>query len=265
MYTRAVIYPYKLGSHSAYDLAKELDTICVRPNGKFRPSRRTLILNWGSRHLPNWWGPLASSTMLNKPQYVENASAKDKTFRVLADNGLSEIVVPWTLSRSTADGWLRNPVYGSKLNAVVCRTLTRSSSGNGVVLATKPDELVTAPLYTRYVPKSHEFRVHVFNGQVLDVQEKRKQKEFEGKFDKYIRNHPRGWVFCRVGLECPDSVKDAAVRAVTALGLHFGAVDIGYDAKFGAKIYEVNTAPGLEGQTIPAYGKAVKAYLKQAL
>jgi hypothetical protein len=264
LYTRAVIYPYKLGSHSALELAEALNTICVRPNGKFRPSPRTLVVNWGSRNLPNWWGPLAASTTLNRPQYVENASAKDKTLRVLRDNGLQEVIVPFTHNRADAERWLRSPVFGPKFNAVVCRTLTRANSGNGVVVATKPEDLVQAPLYTRYVPKEREFRVHVFNDTVIDVQEKKKAKDFTGTFDKYIRNHPRGWVFCRIGVNVPDPVRDAAQHAVSALGLQFGAVDIGWDGKIGPRIYEVNTAPGLEGQTIKAYADAIRNHISHS-
>jgi glutathione synthase/RimK-type ligase-like ATP-grasp enzyme len=45
-----------------------------------------------------------------------------------------------------------------------------------------------------------------------------------------------------------------------ALGLDFGAVDIIQDDGGNFYVLEVNTAPGLEGQTIKSYAEGFNAY-----
>lgn len=256
-YTRAVIYPYG-PSNGARALAQQLGTICVRANGTYRPRPGDLIVNWGNGKVPNWLTQGSLGQMLNKPQYISNASDKIRTFEILSARGVP--TVDWTRDRAVAANWLRNPKYGRDLNAVVCRTLTRASAGRGIVLAKKPEELVSAPLYTRYTPKSAEYRLHTFRkGGVIDVQQKKRSQDFVDEEDnKYIRNHDRGWVFCRQGVSAPQSAIRAAEDAILALGLDFGAVDLGSHPDYGTFVYEVNTAPGLEGTTLESYARAIR-------
>lgn len=267
MFTKVRIYPYRMASQSAGALAEalrslDIDARRVRSSGIYRPRPRHLIVNWGSSDMPNWYTLAAGAAMLNKLPYVRNASEKGRTFELLSSSGCP--VVPFTSRRDVAAEWLANRYYGGNLNAVVCRTLTRANSGRGIVLAKTPEELVPAPLYTRYVPKVKEFRVHVFADRgMIDVQEKRKINGFtetEG-INKYIRNHPNGWVFCRENVEVPPEVVNVAERAVLALHLDFGAVDLGWHPEYGTYIYEVNTAPGLEGQTLTNYAQTIRSLL----
>jgi glutathione synthase/RimK-type ligase-like ATP-grasp enzyme len=70
-----------------------------------------------------------------------------------------------------------------------------------------------------------------------------------------IRNHDNGWVFARVGIEPTQAVLDSAMLAVGALGLDFGAVDIATTRNNEKPIvvFEINTAPGIEGTTLEKY------------
>lgn len=55
----------------------------------------------------------------------------------------------------------------------------------------------------------------------------------------------------------PSAGISVAEEAVDALGLDFGAVDLA--TRTGTKdivVWEVNTAPGLEGPELPAWGRA---------
>ena len=153
-----------------------------------------------------------------------------------------------------------SPKYPGRKHAILCRTLTRANSGRGIILAETPEQLVPAPLYTRYVPKQDEYRIHVFRELgVIDVQQKRRNSEVSSEDrDPYIRNHDAGWVFCREEIHPPQAVLNVAVNSVLALGLDFGAVDIGFHNNIGVCVYEVNTAPGLEGQTLTNYINAFK-------
>jgi len=257
---RVFVYPYKLVSGSAKNLASKLGTKRLKEQGNYIWHPNHTIINWGNSRLPRWATPNAMRKILNKPQFVENASDKIKTFQVLHEAGVP--IPKFTQSRAEAERWLTGDAqFRKKLKAVVCRTLTRANSGRGIVLAKTGAEMVNAPLYTLYTPKEKEFRVHVVNGQIIDTQEKRRpQGAAEDAFNKYIRNHEQGWIFCRENVTLPDACRDAAIRAVEALHLNFGAVDMGYHSVHGVAVYEVNTAPGLEGQTLVNYANAFRTY-----
>lgn len=261
--TKVYVYPYKLGSHSAVLLAGELGTVRLRENGKYIYRPNHLIVNWGNGRVPSWATASAYTHMLNKPQNVSIASDKIRTFQRL-QQVMPNDIPPFTTSKQQASQWLSQPIYGNKKNAVVCRTLTHANSGRGIVLASTPGELVAAPLYTRYKPKTQEFRIHA-NSRfgIVDRQEKKKKTGAEPtELGKYIRSHNNDWVFCREGINVPEAVEDAAERALSALGLEFGAIDIGFHPELGVSVYEINTAPGIEGQTLNNYVNVIRRYLQ---
>jgi glutathione synthase/RimK-type ligase-like ATP-grasp enzyme len=163
----------------------------------------------------------------------------------------------FTTDRDTAAGWIRD---GS---IVVCRTLLRSSEGRGIVVAEAEDQLVAAPLYTRYVKKKKEFRVHVLNGNVIDVQEKRKKREFNYERDTRIRNLANGYVFCRDSLHRVQALDDLALAACRALGYTLGAVDVGWNERNNHYfVLEVNATPGMEGTTLQNYANEIVNWYK---
>lgn len=262
--TKLLIYPYNLGSKSARVLSGELATKRIRGNGSYVFKPRHLIINWGNSKQPAWGTQEAYANMLNKPQFVKNAAEKARTFQLLQAAGMADQLPMWTTQRNVAEQWLIHPIYGNRKNAVLCRTLTRANSGRGIVLASTVAELVPAPLYTRYKPKSTEYRVHVTARYgILDVQEKRKRTgAVVDDVTRYIRSHDNHWVFCRDGVNCPAVVLEAAEQAIHVLGLDFGAVDVGWHPQDGMAIYEVNTAPGIEGQTLANYTNVFRRYLQ---
>src|SRR3990167_5775861 len=142
---RLVVYPYALRSGSARDLARAFQSVCVRPNGTYRPSGRDIIINWGNSTVPNWYTPTYSDHLLNLPMRVAQAADKIRAFRALAEMP-GDNVPDWTTNRDIATQWLKNPIYGTRKNAVVCRTLTRASEGRGIVLASEVAAVVAAPL-----------------------------------------------------------------------------------------------------------------------
>lgn len=256
---RLSIYPYNLSSQSAKALADTLGIKRVRVAGKYRWRPGHRIINWGNSKIANWMSPVAVTNVWNKPVSVALASRKYETLVKLHASGVS--VPDFTTDVLVVLRWFINgPKYPGLKHAVLCRTLTRADSGRGIVLATKPEEVVPAPLYTRYVPKTDEYRVHLFREfGIIDVQQKKRSSEVaEEDRSKYIRNHDGGWVFCREDVSAPQVVLQAAIDSIFALGLDFGAVDIGFHPTIGACVYEVNTAPGLEGQTLINYATRFK-------
>ena len=252
MYTRLFVYPYSLSSQSARDLAINISAKRVREHGNYRYRDGHLVINWGNPRMPYWATQNAVTNMLNKPQYVNIASNKYLTLNTLALVDFTK-KPDWTTLPEMAKEWLTSPKYPGFKNAVVCRTLLRANSGRGIVLATTSDEVIPAPLYTRYVPKVKEFRIHVLGGQVRDMQQKKKPNNDTSEVNSYIRNHANGWVFCREDINVPDSCQLAALEVVALLVLDFLAVDLGWHPECGVCVYEVNTAPGLVGQTLETY------------
>lgn len=244
-----IIYPYKMASKSAKALARNLDARRVFPNGRYRFKSNHTIINWGNSNYPDWrYNPFK---MLNDPLRVSNACNKLKTFELL---NAREISIPdFTQNKTVTSWWIEQ---GHK---VFCRTSLTGHSGQGIVLATTPEEVVDALLYTKYTQCKYEYRVHVFKGQIIDFIRKKKREGVEA--NQYIRSCNNGWVFCREGVELPEEVKEQALRAIQALGLDFGAVDIGFNIRENKTyVYEVNSAPGLEGTTLQRYIQAFKEY-----
>lgn len=144
---------------------------------------------------------------------------------------------------------------------IFARTLINSTNGRGIVeFDTGAGEVVPrAPLYTEYIPKKAEYRFHVFGGKVIDIQEKRKRREFNAdNRDTRVRNVHNGYVYCRDGVDPPAGAADLAVRAVEAVGYKYGAVDLIYNQKRDqCYVLEVNSRPGLMGTTLDKYTDAI--------
>ena len=249
--SRVAIAPYKRSSRSAKLLRNALtqalgrDVLFITPErvGLCKPSR--VIINWGSSGVSD-----TKATVINPASAVSVASNKHRS---LLHFKLADVPHPeYTTDKDKAKDWIEQ---GFK---VVCRTLLTAHSGQGIVVSKQQDELVDAPLYTKYIRKQKEFRVHVFSSKILDIQEKRRSSSVDD-YHPYIRNHTNGYVFCRGGIEEPNDLRGVATSAVNALGLDFGAVDVVWnEAQNKCYVLEVNTACGLEGSTIDKYVQAIK-------
>ena len=243
------IFPYKLGSLSAKRLARTLGVLRVSPS--YNARRSDVIVNWGNSTPPHFrW----MEQDLNKPHAIALASNKLETFREFRSNSFTD-VPDWTTNPEEAQHWLD---LGLK---TYCRRLLSSHSGNGIVICNDGDRLVSAPLYTLHTKHKHEYRVHVFRNQILDVQQKKKKLGYGN--GNGIRNHSNGWIYARAEVVPSEELLSSARRAVELLGLDFGAVDIGHrliDNKFF--VFEINTAPGLEGTTLDKYAKAIYNYYR---
>ena len=134
---------------------------------------------------------------------------------------------------------------------IVARRLLRSSGGKGAVYIERGGAIIDAPLYVKYIPKRKEFRVHVHNGNVILVQEKRKRSGSNP--DKKIRSHENDWVFCTHNLVEPADLRSVALAACTAVG-HGGGVDIIWnELRNRCYALEVNSAPGLSESSALIY------------
>lgn len=118
------------------------------------------------------------------------------------------------------------------------------------------------------INKTHEWRVHVFNGEILRIARKVWPDERGPVPDTHIWNAERGWHF-RYDCDLRDSTRqdlgELAKRAVVSLGMDFGAVDIiGVRENNRRRYYalEVNSAPGVADNvhTLAAYTAAIRRW-----
>lgn len=248
-----ILFPYKNGSSGAKDLADALGIRQIkRERSRFRGSQEKLVINWGSSETTE---EVSKCQVLNKPEAVALATNKLRFFQHInfinrQGNDYCEIPLFYTSINQAAS--LIDAGY-----KVVCRTVLTGHSGEGIVIASTTGELVTAPLYVQYRPKKREYRVHVFTGEVVDVQRKARDLEVpEERVNWQVRNHDNGFVYVRDENinDIPRQVLGNALAAVRMCGLDFGAVDVIYnEATTQASVLEINTAPGLSGTTLEGY------------
>lgn len=275
---RVIIYPYKMGSQSASRLAEGLREAGVRcmkvyPDRRYNPRANDKIINWGNSTFPNWFEDLYYDYhMKNNPCIVGNASNKLSAFQIMQRAGVS--IPEFTTDEAEAQQWYLD---GHK---VIGREKLTGHSGEGIRITDdlsypqseggwdviKMREVFgrVLPLYVKYIKKAAEYRVHVFNGQVIDIQQKRKRRDIGNEEVNYqVRSHSNGWVFCRDNIDTPhDSILSNSIEAVQALGLDFGAVDVIWNNHLQqAFVLEVNTAPGLEGSTVSKYINSIRGIL----
>lgn len=239
------IRPYKMNSKSAGLLAaalsEELGYKVLRTTNPAFMKRHTII-NWGSSV------EFDAKRLINPPSMVEIASDKLATFCMLQMEEFKDMP-EWHVKKERALKWINEG------HTVYCRTLLNSKEGRGIVIATKPEEVVDAPLYTKRFVNGREYRVHVAFGEAIQVVQKKKRVGAD--VNPQIRSN-NGWVFARnLDHPVPACVVNAAIKAVNLLGLDFGAVDVVYSVKNDkACVLEVNTAPGIDQTSATIYAKA---------
>ena len=251
---KVFLLPYKTGSNGAKLLAANIGVRRIKlENSKFMPGNNKLVINWGNSR-PGF----AQGTWLNEPNCVKQAPNKYYSLEAMVAHGVP--CVEFTTYQSKANEWRIHDTM------VVARNKLTGHSGEGIELITTEQALVDSPahLFTRYFKAKDEYRVHVLDGKVIDIQQKRKRDDVSKEDANYqIRSHVNGFNFCREDVELPDVCVEASIAAIKALGLDFGAVDIRYNDKSKkCAVLEVNTAPGLEGTTIEIYTKAFTELFK---
>lgn len=244
---------------SALARAMNIKKLTKQRLAEFIPGAGKTVVNWGNSEVPE---KVSRCRVLNNPSAVNASVNKLTAFVEMEKAGVN--VPQFTQSAGLAFDWLENG------NTVVARHILRGSGGAGIqILRTlnEWDDAIDAPLYVTYIPKKSEYRVHILGGKVFDVQQKLRKRDFPDEDVNWqIRNHANGFIYGRqidiIGPHKWDKIHHEAVAAVSALGLDFGAVDIIWNDKFSeAFVLEVNTAPGLEGETVGNYAMAFHDFI----
>lgn len=243
------LYPYSPASASAKALANALG--CLRLKHEGRRIGQQVVINWGSSFIER---DLGLSIVINTPEAVAKACNKLTTLTLLQQAGVAH--PQFTEDRGEAVEWLMDGL-------VVARTVLNGHSGQGIVIMENGGGLVDAPLYTKYIKKDQEYRIHVFQGEVFFVQRKARKLDVpDDQVNWKVRNLDGGFIFANIDVVAPDDVLNNAISAVNALGLDFGAVDVMTEKGTGkAFVLECNTACGLQGTTLDKYVEQFQRFL----
>jgi predicted ATP-grasp superfamily ATP-dependent carboligase len=243
-----VINAYSVHSKSANQLA---DAMKVPLLGKFLSLTKydpgVTVINWGSGK-----ADLGTCTILNKPEAVRLAVNKLKSFKVFREAGVR--TPDWTTDVNIASGWL-------PAGKVVARARLEGRDGDGLSIHSA-GPLPPAKLYTKFIPGCTEYRVSVVGDKHVGVQKKvvvPGKPEYNHEVKTTAGGYGLHWIN---GWEhVPGAVTVEAIKAVKALGLDFGGVDVIYRQDEGARVLEVNTAPELTPTLLQRYSK----YLMEAV
>jgi hypothetical protein len=188
---------------------------------------------------------------------------------VRRDNPLfhSAIMALYNAIKHVDETWLAPP---PAVDAAEWLGRLRNHVGGGDLLnpPAQPDYWVRKERLVR------EFRVHSFEGQSIraGVKKHREGGDWDGSQGwrdsngnlgphPWIRSHEAGWRISYDGVTITRAHRDLAHAAVQALGLSFGAVDLGERVDGSLMVLEVNRAPGLEGGTVTAYSQAIQRWI----
>jgi hypothetical protein len=247
------IYAYSMGSKGANLLKEELSCQLIKREGsQFSPSPDKIVINWGASDCP------ASYNAINKN--VKGALNKGTFFDRLKGTGC---VPKFATSKLEAAATLKFPIF--------CRTKLEGKDGEGIKIAETWNDLVEAKLYTQFVDKTSEYRIHVGRGatgyEVIGAQKKIKKSVPDGE---NIPADARIWGGDVYGLVwtangqpvlIPDPVKAVVKKAFEKFPeLTFAAFDCIFNNSTGeAYVLEANTAPMGTPETMKRYAKFFKS------
>lgn len=268
------------GSRSARLLAEALG-VGLATVGSVRHTRQDrYVINWGVGIAPQRLSQ-RELTWSNTPEAVTGCSDKISTFHRLSAAGVSHVEAAYARGGMADDGQFDELILDTvsqwleQDGKIVVRHTVTGHSGAGIQIVRRGEDIPEAPLYTRYYKKQAEYRVHMFYGQPILIQQKRKQNG--GVEDSLIRTRGNGWIFTVNNLSCDERgyrdelLQLAAAAGAGAVGANHCAVDIlvkhNRDTDTGQQgmaIVEINSAPALEANsTLNAYVQAFRSKIAE--
>jgi len=206
-----------------------------------------VLVRWGSRR------QMPSSTIeLNNPTAVYNASDKLMAHSMLQNAGLSTV---WM----TTD--FDNAVQNS--DGIVLGRNRMGCGGRDIVVYHSGEHPIQQhDFYTPYLHTKREVRIHVVRDKVVRVQGK--YLDFpERAGEGLIKNYAHGYRFRSPKQELHRRRREEAIRAIQALGLDFGAVDMLVNSDRDHYILEVNTAPACSPLTARCYAGEIALQIER--
>lgn len=226
----------------------------LRYSGKSAPSAQLIAAEWDGIELVRHgaggdinWGRERADTKLNAD--ITNATNK----RVMREL-FKEHDVPMPKFYSGVADIERMPVVGRPDKHMKGRGYWKCDTMEDLLKAIRGTKRKKAATHwMEFIESDHEYRVHIFKGKSIRISEKKAGLTGETSHGDYTTIKPTGNV---------KHVRKAAKKAVKALGLDFGAVDI-LATEDECWVLEVNAAPGLGGTMPKLYAETFKKWYEK--
>lgn len=214
---------YSFSEKSAKLLAEALDCKCTQQDVE----ERDVLIRWGTARAVQY----RAAKVLNKRASIETCVDKLKTLQVLKEANVSV------------------PLFWESYTAATYPCIFRireHTQGNGFYVACYQEEgrvlqQNCSGYFLKMLSKQEEYRIFVVKDEIVLRYIKEREKP---DADPLIRNEYHGWRMRRVD-SLPEQLEELAKRAVSALNLDFGAVDLVKDPENNYYVLEVNSAPEL--------------------
>ena len=275
------IWAYTPGSATAIRLAARLDArvLASEETTRYNPRRGDTIINYGNSR---WSERIDQSSLLrnnvsviNNPYHVGIYSNKRTAFDMFED--FDTATVPYTTNPDTAQDWLRQGYD------VIARHKLHGHSGEGIQVLDyesygqdRPEyPMVAAPLYTLYVKKSKEWRVHMIRSATGEAHFKWQQKRRRmdcAEPNWTVRNYENGFIYAVEDVVKPENYLDIQEDFCSNIDLRFGAIDLIMPNNANTRIIrnsgpmflELNTSPGLQSETmLDWYTEHLQGYINR--
>jgi len=206
------------------------------------------VINYGNSAI-RYPGVYRECIMLNRPEAVRHTVNKMMMAHILNSSEAQDIIY-------------YSPALIHTSDEVVVQKRIKHKGGVGTkILSSLPATYNTGDrrrkvYWEEYIPCISEWRV--------DVVEKRTSARLKSGGTGNIRSRKYGWIFEYPEIPKAGShVRQAAIAAVKALELDFGAVDVGCREEGDLPVvYEVNSAPQLTSPTVTRwYAHAFAKYI----
>lgn len=277
------------------DTGKRLAEALGAKHGKTKPAdkKSTIVIGWGCKTKESV--NLKQHSVINHPDKIRKNRNKFSALDILKKAGVpvadfvssNDVLTALAAARNTINlplvGRKKYHQGGKEFWTCLTKVQIKRAIDQG------------AEYFQNYLSIVDEYRLHVFQGKVINMQKKTERKNMAGAFkeqhgtrianiadknkvnldeqtmnyvldnlgkreehpDQIIKSNTRGWKFSQIKTAKAE-LKEAAVNAVKAIGLDFGAVDCCIIEDGKPFIIEVNTGPGLQGSSFDAYVTAFK-------
>ena len=283
---------------------KKLQEALDITGGNKRPAQaKKFVIGWGckTKDPVNF---AAGTTVLNHPDKVRDNRNKFKTLTKLhgANVHVADFIKAERVVASLEDD--ESPI----VLPLVGRT-NFHQGGKGFWLCITNAQVQRAIVegaqyFQNYMDIKDEYRLHIFNGKVINAQKKTRRDNMEQAFvaqhkekieaiagkndvelnadtmdyvlarlakgspfaDMVVRSNIRGWKFSQQNLaRLDEGLVDVATRSLEATDLQFGAVDCCILEDGTPSIIEINSGPGLKGTSLTAYIDAMTAWINDVI
>jgi len=267
------------------NLMKELDV----DGGTKKPSKKKIVIGWGTKIKENIGSLGKNVKVLNHPDQIRANRNKFKALQLMREAGNVPVADFYTVD-DVNNHMDQLPLVGRR---------NYHQGGKGFWLCLTKDHVRRAvnegaQYFQKYIPIKDEYRLHMFDGKciyaakkvergnmkeafieqqkekarnaaerkgmqiddtTLDFLLSRLSEEQQEHPDHIVKSNTRGWKFSKVKTP-KKALVDACTSALSAIKLDFGAVDCCIDEDGNPWIIEVNTGPGLKGSSLEAWTKA---------